>query len=58
MKGRDNMTNKKKITYSIDKNILELFDKFCNQNAINKSKYVENLIKRDLQQKNLKGENH
>jgi len=50
------MVNKKKITYSIDKNLLELFDKFCSQNAINKSKYVENLIKRDLQQKKFKGE--
>jgi metal-responsive CopG/Arc/MetJ family transcriptional regulator len=51
------MVNKKKITYSIDKKLLELFDKFCNQNAINKSKYVENLIKNDLQQKKFKGDN-
>lgn len=50
------MVHKKKITYSIDKNLLELFDKFCNDNAINKSKYIENLIKRDLKQKKLKGD--
>jgi hypothetical protein len=42
------LANKKKITYSIDVKILEMFDKYCESNAINKSRYVENLIKKDL----------
>jgi metal-responsive CopG/Arc/MetJ family transcriptional regulator len=45
--------SKKKITYSIDKNLLELFDKYCENNAINKSRYIENLIKQDLRKKKL-----
>lgn len=40
--------SKKKITYSIDVKILEKFDKYCENNAINKSRYIENLIKKDL----------
>jgi hypothetical protein len=50
------LVTKKKITYSINVKVLDLFDKYCEENAINKSKYVENLIKNDIRKKTLKGD--
>ena len=40
---------KNKTAVTIDKNLLNLFNEFLDENEItNKSKYIENLIRRDM----------
>lgn len=36
---------KTKLTISIDKELLKEFDKICDQNSINKSKLLSNMIR-------------
>lgn len=40
---------KKKIGISVDKNVMELFDKYLDKNKSKRSKYIENLIRKDLE---------
>lgn len=43
---------KNKTAVTIDKNLLNLFNEFLDENEItNKSKYIENLIRRDMLEK-------
>jgi len=37
--------NKKLVSYSIDKNIIKVFNEYCKNNSINKSLLIENYIK-------------
>ena len=37
--------NKKLVSYSIDTNLVEHFNKYCEINSINKSLFIENYIK-------------
>ncbi len=41
---------KEKMTLTIDEKVVELFDKYLEDNEItNKSKYIENLIRKDME---------
>ena len=41
---------KEKMTLTIDEKVVELFDKYLEDNEItNKSKYIESLIRKDLE---------
>jgi metal-responsive CopG/Arc/MetJ family transcriptional regulator len=41
---------KEKMTLTIDGKVVELFDKYLEDNEItNKSKYIENLIRKDME---------
>ena len=43
---------KEKMTLTIDEKIINLFDKYLDDNEIsNKSKYIENLIRKDMEEK-------
>lgn len=43
---------KEKMTLTIDQKVYELFDKYLEDNDItNKSKYIESLIKKDMENK-------
>jgi metal-responsive CopG/Arc/MetJ family transcriptional regulator len=43
---------KEKITLTIDDKVMELFDKYLDDEKIkNKSKYIENLIRKDMEEK-------
>ena len=43
---------KEKMTLTIDEKIINLFDKYLDDNDIsNKSKYIENLIRKDMEEK-------
>lgn len=43
---------KEKMTLTIDEKVVELFDKYLEDNEItNKSKYIENLIRKDMGEK-------
>jgi metal-responsive CopG/Arc/MetJ family transcriptional regulator len=43
---------KEKMTLTIDEKIVNLFDKYLEDNDIsNKSKYIENLIRKDMDEK-------
>lgn len=48
---------KRKTTVSIDKNLMEKFDKFIDENNINRSKYIKKLIKNDMKKRNINIEN-
>lgn len=46
---------KEKITLTIDEKIIDLFDKYLDDNEIsNKSKYIENLIRKDMKERGKK----
>lgn len=41
---------KEKMTLTIDEKVVELFDRYLEDNGIsNKSKYIENLIRKDME---------
>ncbi len=41
---------KEKMTLTIDEKVVEIFDKYLEDNEItNKSKYIENLIRKDME---------
>jgi metal-responsive CopG/Arc/MetJ family transcriptional regulator len=43
---------KEKMTLTIDEKVVELFEKYLDDNQIsNKSKYIENLIKNDMEKR-------
>jgi metal-responsive CopG/Arc/MetJ family transcriptional regulator len=43
---------KEKMTLTIDENVVELFEKYLDDNEIsNKSKYIEKLIREDMEKK-------
>lgn len=43
---------KEKMTLTIDEKIVDLFNKYLEDNDIsNKSKYIENLIRKDMEEK-------
>ena len=43
---------KEKMTLTVDEKLAELFDKYLEDNEItNKSKYIENLIRKDMEEK-------
>lgn len=43
---------KEKMTLTIDENIVEIFEKYLEDNNIkNKSKYIESLIRRDMKER-------
>lgn len=43
---------KEKMTLTIDENIVEIFEKYLEDNNIkNKSKYIESLIRRDMEER-------
>jgi metal-responsive CopG/Arc/MetJ family transcriptional regulator len=42
---------KTKLTISIDKELLDEFNKYCDSIGLNKSKYVSNLIKNNINKK-------
>jgi len=42
---------KTKLTISIDKDLLKDFDKYCNENSLNKSKLLCNFIKTQIENK-------
>ena len=47
---------KKKVMFSIEKEVIEKFDDFCKEKALIKSKVIENLIKKFLdEQKKIEG---
>ena len=39
---------KTKLTISIDKELLKKFDKWCDENSVNKSKYICNIINKNI----------
>ncbi len=48
----DDDKKKEKMTLTIDEKVVELFDKFLENNDIsNKSKYIEMLIRKDMEEK-------
>lgn len=48
----DDDKKKEKMTLSIDEKIGELFEKYLEDNDIsNKSKYIENLIRKDMEER-------
>ena len=50
--GRPIITDKKKtLSLSINIELDELLDRVCEEKNINKSKYIEYLIKKDIEQK-------
>jgi metal-responsive CopG/Arc/MetJ family transcriptional regulator len=42
---------KDKLNASIDKNLLKKFNEYCNKNLINKSKQIEDLMKKFVEGK-------
>ena len=43
---------KEKMTLTIDEKVVELFEKYLDDNEIcNKSKYIENLIRKDMEKR-------
>lgn len=48
------MNNKKKVTYSLDKDLIKRFNKFVGDNAYNKSYLVEKILKEYLEKENNK----
>jgi metal-responsive CopG/Arc/MetJ family transcriptional regulator len=43
---------KEKMTLTIDEKIVDLFNKYLEENQIsNKSKYIENLIRKDMEER-------
>jgi predicted DNA-binding protein len=50
MKGRPTIKDKKKtLSVSINIELDEILDKICEEKNINKSKYIEHLIKKDIE---------
>ena len=47
------VVTKGKLNASIDKNLLRKFNEFCEKNLINKSKQIEELMKKFLEGKRL-----
>lgn len=44
---------KDKMTLTIDEKLMEIFDKYLEDDKIsNKSKYIENLIRKDMEERN------
>jgi len=46
------MITKTKLTITIDDKLLEKFNEICDENSINKSKLVANMIKKWVDEKN------
>ena len=45
---------KEKMTLTIDEKVVELFEKYLEDNEIkNKSKYIENLIRKDMENRGM-----
>jgi len=42
---------KTKMTISIDKELLKKFDNWCDENSVNKSKYICNIISKNINEK-------
>ena len=47
---------KTKLTISIDKDLLNKFDKFCNEKSLNKSKLLCNFIKKQVENNKVENE--
>lgn len=46
-----NKDMKTKMTISIDKELLKKFDNWCDENSVNKSKYICNIISKNINEK-------